>query len=65
MFGAGELDNLYNLIKDDIESVRSGNKLDLSRQRVSEIRSGYLTGLARLGEDCRFVVDKMPANFCI
>ena len=63
VFGAGELDNLYNLIKDDIESVRSGNKLDLSRQRVSEIRSGYLTGLARLGEDCRFVVDKMPANF--
>ena len=63
VFGAGELVNLYELIEDDIELVRSGNELDFSRQRMSDLRSGYISGLNRLGADSRFVVDKMPANF--
>ena len=30
---------------------------------MSDLRSGYISGLNRLGADSRFVVDKMPANF--
>ena len=63
LFCAYELVNSYELIEDDIELVRSGNELDFSRQRMSDLRSGYISGLTDWARTVVLSWIKMPANF--
>lgn len=69
VFGAGELDDMHDLVKDLPRRLNSPNPaymtcMNLLTQDVLEEMSlEYLNRLNRMSNDARWVTDKMPQNF--
>ena len=65
VFGAGELSDLSNALKDTIGTNGDfPNALEKSSpEKLSAIGTQYLSGLQKLAPNAKYITDKMPANF--
>lgn len=63
VFGAGELNNLKNIVTPIlIDHVNSNNKT-INKLDINSIREQYLDSLIKLNSQEKILTDKMPSNF--
>jgi tetratricopeptide (TPR) repeat protein len=63
VFGAGELNDINELVRSLPASVYPGRMAAIGQGTVDELAGRYLDRLASLADDAWRVTDKMPANF--
>ncbi len=61
--GAGELNNLKNIVTPILVNHLNNNNKSISKEDISSIRQQYLDSLVQLNSQEKIVTDKMPINF--
>jgi len=63
VYGAGELNNLKNIVSPILESHLISGKSSISEESILNIRGQYLDSIAKLNTQKMIITDKMPINF--
>ncbi len=63
VYGAGELNNLKNIVTPILVNHLNNNNKSISEEDISSIRQQYLDSLVQLNSQEKIVTDKMPINF--
>ena len=63
VYGAGELNNLKNIVTPILVNHLNSNNKSLYKKDIFSIRNQYLDSLMKLNTQEKYITDKMPINF--